>query len=435
MARALSAEGYAVEIAAIAADGLPDREPVAPARPGAAGTPEPAPGTSGPIELRRYRPRGPWAIAGAGQWASGPGAGRSATGGRSRSSIRRLGRPFLDARRWLAWPHTVRGWWAALRRDLAPADLYHACGALTIAAALDARRAHPVGPAGGPARVVYDAIDLASDSNTVTAMPRRIRARIAATEARWAAAADAIVTINEGLARRLADQHPGRTITVLPNFPEPPGPLVSHSGPGLLRAAAGLPPTTRVVLFSGRLGPDLGLEAAAEAILEVPDAALVLLGFGRGLAASRSRDADPRYAGRHVTLDARSPDEVVAWTASADVCLMPHTPVSENQRLGTPNKFWEAVVAGTPSVVVRGMTLLEQLVTEGDLGAVAASGRPADLAAAIRTVLDRLDAEGPAWRRRIAAAVPAGGWPAAATEYRRLVRSLAGPAAPAGDGR
>jgi glycosyltransferase involved in cell wall biosynthesis len=401
MARALSAEGYAVEIAAIAADGLPVREPVAPARPGAGGTPEPAPGTSGPIELRRYRPRGPWAIAGAGQWASGPGAGRSATGGRSRSSIRRLGRPFLDARRWLAWPHTVRGWWAALRRDLAPADLYHACGALTIAAALDARRAHPVGPAGGPARVVYDAIDLASDSNTVTAMPRRIRARIAATEARWAAAADAIVTINEGLARRLADQHPGRTITVLPNFPEPPGPLVSDSGPGLLRAAAGLPPTTRVVLFSGRLGPDLGLEAAAEAILEVPDAALVLLGFGRGLAASRSRDADPRYAGRHVTLDARSPD----------------------------------VVAGTPSVVVRGMTLLEQLVTEGDLGAVAASGRPADLAAAIRTVLDRLDAEGPAWRRRIAAAVPAGGWPAAATEYRRLVRSLAGPAAPAGDGR
>jgi glycosyltransferase involved in cell wall biosynthesis len=276
--------------------------------------------------------------------------------------------------------------------------------------------------------VVYDVIDLAAESNAVTAMPPSVRGRIARTDAAWASRADAIVAINEAFAERLQARHPDRDITVVPNIPEPADAALLEARPNLLREATGLPATTRIVLFHGRLGPDLGLEAAAEAILQVPDAALVLLGFGRGMAASRARDRDPRYAGRHVTLDARPPDEIVSWTASADVCLVPLPPVSANQRLTTPNKFWEAVSGGTPMVVVAGMTTLERLVTDGDLGVVAVSPAPADLAAAIAAVLDRLDAEGPAWRRRIFNAVGSGGgWPAAATAYRALVRNLVTP--------
>ena len=77
------------------------------------------------------------------------------------------------------------------------------------------------------------------------------------------------------------------------------------------------------------------------------------------------------------------------------------------------------------------MTTLERLVREGDLGAVAASAAPGDLAAAIREVLARLDVDGPAWRRHVAeAATRDGGWPAAATAYRALVRELGAGTAP-----
>ena len=426
IARALAAEGFAVEIAAVASPGLPERETIAPPRPGTAGA---TGGDPGPIELRRYRPKGPWAVAGAGEGATSAAVGAKPAP-RWRRATRSLARPLLDLRRWLLWPHTVRGWWAALRDELAPADLYHACGALTIAAALDARRRHPVGPSRGPSRVIYDVIDLAAESNAVTAMPPRVRARIARTDAAWARDADAIVAINDVFAARLAERDPGRAVTIVPNIPEPADPATLEPRPDLIRAATSLPASTRIVLFHGRLGPDLGLENAAEAILAVPDAALVLLGFGRGMADSRARDADPRFAGRHRTLDARTPDEIVSWTASADVCLIPLPPVSANQRLTTPNKFWEAVSGGTPLVVVAGMTTLERLVRDGDLGAVAASAGPADLAAAIRAVLARLDTDGPAWRQRIAAAASSGGgWPAAAETYRALVRGLVGPGA------
>jgi glycosyltransferase involved in cell wall biosynthesis len=429
IARALAAEGYAVEIAAVAAPGLPDRETAAPGRPGSAGEPEPGIETRPPIELRRYRPSGPWAIIGVSDAASGARSEEDSTAAPRGGLLRRLVSPFLDVRRWLLWPHAVRGWWATLARDLAPADVYHACGALTIAPALAARSRHPVGPSGRPARVIYDSVDIVTESNAVTAMPSRIRHRIARTEASWAAEADRIVTINEAFAERLSEKwHPARPIEVVPNVPEPADPELLVRRPALLREAAGLPATTRVVVFQGRTGPNLGLEAAAEAITLVPDSALVILGFGRGMADARRRDRDPRLTGRHVTLDARPADEVVAWVASADVCLIPLPPLSANQRLTTPNKFWEAVVAGTPIVVVAGLTTMEALVREHDLGAVAASVAPADLAAAIEAVLSRLSTtDGAGWRTAIAGlGRDRFGWPPAATAYRSLVRSLSG---------
>ena len=154
IARALAAEGYAVEIAAVAAPGLPEREVVAtrPARRGRrarAGDRAPAAdrrcagyGTVGSVEAPRASGRAvPERRRPDGELRDEP--GRAAV-----PLARRLATPFLDLRRWLLWPHAVRGWWATLAGDLAPADLYHACGSLTIAAALAARDRHPSGPPG-----------------------------------------------------------------------------------------------------------------------------------------------------------------------------------------------------------------------------------------------------------------------------------------------
>jgi glycosyltransferase involved in cell wall biosynthesis len=282
-----------------------------------------------------------------------------------------------------------------------------------------------VGPSGSPARVIYDAIDDVAESNEALAVPAPFRRRNAATAAAWARAADAVVTVNDALAARLAARwRLDRPPLVVANLPEPVGAEgISHD---LIRAETGLPASTRIVLFQGRLGPGLGLDEAAEAVLRVPDAVLVLLGFGRGMAASLARDRDPRFAGHHLTMPARHPDELLAWTASADVALIPLPPASVNQRLSTPNKLWEALAAGTPVVVVRGLEVMERLVEEHDLGAVAASTDPADLADAIRVVLDRLATDGDAWRARIAATSRERfGWPAVAAAYRALVRTVA----------
>ena len=410
--RSLAAEGYAVEIAAVAGAGLPIEE------------------REGDLLVRRYPPSGRWAA-----------LARSPDGppGRRTGRTGRILRGLATIRRWLLWPHTVRGWWATLARELEPADLYHACGSLTIAAALTARRRQPVGPAGKPALVIYDAIDDVFESNNVLDTPASIRAWHRRRETAWARSADGVVTINASLARRLGARWKVAPI-IVPNYPEPPPPAAADAPrPDLIRRELGLAPGVPIALFQGRVGPNLGLDEAADAILLVPGAVFVVLGFGRGFDASARRDQDPHYAGRHWTLAARHPDELLAWTASADVALIPLPPVSINQRLSSPNKFWEALAAGTPVVVPAGLELMAGLVRDADLGVIAESAAPADLAVAISSILDRPDLERAAWRRRIAAtAAERFSWPVAERAYLGLVRSLGkpqDPAPPAGPAR
>ena len=419
--RALAAEGFAVEIAAVWSPGHEDAE------------------HDGELLIRRYRPRGTWArfgrssaaadggVQGAGYQASST-IGASASPARPPRTLPARARAIAGAlRRWLFWPHSVRGWWSALDTQLAPADLYHAFGSLAIAPALRARDRHPRGPVGRRARVVYDAIDDVFESNNVLDMPRPIRAWHRRRETRWARRADVVTTVNESLAERLMTRWALREpLLVMPNYPEPPAPVLLASPPDLIRRELGLAPEVAVLVFQGRLGPRLGLDEIAEAVLRLPDAALVVIGFGRAFAASRARDSDPRFAGRHFTLPARHPDELLAWTASADVALIPLPPVSINQRLSSPNKFWEAVAVGTPVVVPRALGLMADLVERFDLGAIAETNAPEDLAAAVDAILSRGPVVRREWRSRIAAtAAREFSWPRAAEAYRERVRDLA----------
>jgi len=216
--------------------------------------------------------------------------------------------------------------------------------------------------------------------------------------------------------------------TVVPNYPEPWSPPAAGA-PAVdrIRETTGLPSTTRICLFWGRLGPYVGLDEAAEAVLLVPDTALVVLGFGRGWERSLARDRDPRYVGRHFSLPAVHPDELASWVASADVALCTLPPLSYNQRYTLPNKFLEAMTAGTPIVLGPDLPGMETVLRQEDLGRVATSMQPADIATAIRSILELPAEERDAWRRRIqATARERYSWPIAAEWYARLVRGLQG---------
>jgi glycosyltransferase involved in cell wall biosynthesis len=411
LARTLAAQGFAVEIAAVA-DGV-----AAPVE------------TAGPISIRRYAPSGPYARLGA-TYGTRSGAVAASADRRLRKRGLRVVRKGVAAmRRWLLWPHTVRGWWATLERELAPADLYHACGVLPLAAALDARERDR--KAGRRSVVIYDAVDDVIRSSNLMGMPGPVRWWLGRRERRWARAADLRLTINDDLARQLAAGWRTADLpTVIMNYPELPAAsgdaAAAPAGrPDRIREATGLPPATRIVAFQGRIGPNRGLDEAAEAVLRVPDAAFVLIGFGVDYEQSRARDRQERFAGRHFTLPAVHPDELLEWTASADVAIIPLPPVSANERAATPNKFWEALAAGTPIVVRPGMTVMGGLIAKHDLGAVAASLSVDDLAAALRRVLDVDRATATERRRRIAAlAAERFTWPAESIRYAEVVRRL-----------
>jgi glycosyltransferase involved in cell wall biosynthesis len=380
----------------------------------------PAEEWDGPVHIRRYGWSGPFgrlrSTYRGGETPVSPGSTSSSLLTRLVRAIRR------SALGWVFWPHTVRGWWHTLERELAPADLYHACGTLGLPAALAARERDR--RAGRTSRVIHDVIDIVLESNNALDIPRVIRPFLARRERAWARGADAHVAVNDPFAdRAVALWSLRRRPTVVPNYPQPwtsPDP-----SPDLIRAELGLRASTRICLFWGRLGPNLGLDEAAEAVLRVPDAAFVLIGFGRGFAVSVARDADPRFRGRHFTLPARHPDELLTWVASADVAIVSIPPVSYNQRHTTPNKFLEAMAAGTPIVLGPNLPTMASILERERLGEVARSMAPADIAAAILAILDRPPEERAASRRRIqAVARERYSWPIAAEAYASLIASL-----------
>ena len=402
LSRTLADLGYEVEVAATTEGDPPAEE------------------WDGPVRIRRYGWSGPF-----GRLRSTYRGGEApvSPGARSSSFLTRIVRAIRrSALGWVFWPHTVRGWWHTLERELAPADLYHACGTLGLPAALAARDRDR--RAGRSSTVIHDVIDIVLESNNALDMPPIIGRLLSRRERAWVRAADAFVAVNEPFAdRAVALWSLPRRPTVVPNYPQPWTP--PDPPPDLIRAQLGLPASTRICLFVGRLGPNLGLDEAAEAVLQVPDAALVLIGFGRGYAASQARDADPRFHGRHFTLPAKHPDELMPWVASADVAMVTQPPISYNQRYTTPNKFLEALAAGTPVVLSPDMPTIAAILEREQLGEIAASPAPADIAAAIRSIVDRPADERAAWRRRIQTiARERYSWPIAAEAYAGLVRSL-----------
>jgi glycosyltransferase involved in cell wall biosynthesis len=283
----------------------------------------------------------------------------------------------------VAWPVHVRGWWAALEAELAPADLYHAFGILTIPVALRlAARAREAGRGGV---VIYDVIDVILESNNVDRVPWPALATYRWRERRWVNASGAIVTVNEPIADHLRrawrlDAAPVVLLNCQPRWDPPDQPE------DMIRHAADIPADRAIVLFLGRLGRERGLEVAAEAVLRLPDAALVLMGFGPWEEDLRRRDDDPRHAGRHVTLPAVHPDDVTRWAAGADVSIVAVPANSLNQRLSTPNKFWESLAAGTPVVIGRDLEVMRAIVEAEDVGAVADPADPGDLARALAEI-------------------------------------------------
>jgi glycosyltransferase involved in cell wall biosynthesis len=402
LGRTLTQEGYDVEIAATYEEGAPLEQ------------------RDGPLTIRRYKPSGIFASMAATYRWSPPASTPSKRPPLTTRVLRTLRARFVA---WFLWPHTVRGWWATLSKELAPADLYHSCGTLPIAAAVAARDRDR--RAGRRSHVILDVIDITMESNNVLGIPPLIRRMLDRRERGWARRADAHTAVNDVFAdKAMARWSLATRPTVVPNYPEPWQPPAA--APDLIRAATGLPASTRICLFWGRLGPYVGLDEAAEAILQIPDAALVLLGFGRGWERSVARDAEPPFAGWHFTLPAVHPDELPAWVASADVALCTLPPLSYNQRFTLPNKFLEAMTAGTPMVLGPDLPTMEALLREEDLGRVTASMAPADIAAAIGSILELPAEDRAAWRDRIrSTARERYSWPIAAEAYARLIRSLA----------
>lgn len=153
------------------------------------------------------------------------------------------------------------------------------------------------------------------------------------------------------------------------------------------------------MLYHGGLFPWRGIEQLVEAIRLVPDATLVLMGYGVLEPTLRAWETDLATGGKVRVMGPVPPTELHDWVAAADVAGMPIQGDTLNHRLTTPNKLFEAMAAGVPSVV-SDLPGMSAVVRDAECGILVDPTDVAGIAAAIREILALPEGEWMAWRDR-----------------------------------
>ncbi|EWM64148.1 group 1 family glycosyl transferase [Micromonospora sp. M42] len=287
-----------------------------------------------------------------------------------------------------AWRRLEPGLWDYERvagpvvDDLRP-DLIHAHDfrMLGVAArAVDRARA-----AGRDVKLVWDAHEWLPG-----ARPRRDNARWLPAHLgyvrEYVGHADAVVTVSDTLADLLVRDHalPERP-TVILNAPI--AATTETSAPDL-RKRCGLPPDTPLLVYSGAMAVQRGVDTVVEALPLLPGAHLALVVADPAAAYVRqvvARAARHGVGDRVHVLPYVPHRQLVAFLATADIGLIPlhHWP---NHEIALITKFFEYAHARLPIVVSDVRTMAETVRATGQ-GEVFRARDAADLARAVRAVL------------------------------------------------
>jgi glycosyltransferase involved in cell wall biosynthesis len=346
------------------------------------------------IDARRGGGRGrrnPSRSAAPGPGGIDDGGGEGSAPARRSGFLRRLGASVI---RRLAIQLTVRAQARASRQVCPPADVVHGMAYMGIPIALGLGRCQRV-------PVVYDARDIYLDAGNLARLSGPMRWLVGRAERGWARRADRVITVNRPYAEVMAARWDVEIPLIVMNCSYryvPPLPREHR-----FHDALGLGAASRVVVYQGGFSRDRGIEQLIAAIPDVPDATLVLLGYGSLQAELERVAADPATGGRVRVMAAVPPTDLLDWIASADVVAMPIQPTTLNHRLTTPNKLFEALAAGVP-VVASDLPGMAPIVRETGCGVLVDPTDPAAIAAALRQVLATPPDEMAEWRARCSAA-------------------------------
>ncbi|NQU56213.1 MAG: glycosyltransferase family 4 protein [Rhodospirillales bacterium] len=237
-------------------------------------------------------------------------------------------------------------------------------------------------------RIIYDCHEIATEEYAGFSFIRR--AWRATVENLLIRRATRVITTSDGFADYLQQRYRINRPDILYNAPEEAD---EDQDVGSVRNVLGLAADVPLVVFTGMLRKDRGLENIFQALMSLPDFHFVKVGPGTEEYDPLARQlADRLGLGKRVfLLPAQTSAHLTKFIASGDLAVIGNLNSSLNFDLAMPNKLFEALFAGLPLAVSR-LAGCRSLIESEHVGLVMDETDPNDMARVIRDVYDkRLD--------------------------------------------
>jgi glycosyltransferase involved in cell wall biosynthesis len=269
---------------------------------------------------------------------------------------------------------------AAAQAIVQPADAYHAHDLPALLPAYIAARIKR-------ARLVYDAHELWTEQGSAgsdTEYWRRL-------EQWFIRRVDGVITVNQSRANIMQEEYGApRLPTVVRNCPPADSTNSNHSTKLRSFVARSGAPDPKIVLYQGGIQPARGYDELVTAVQHLNKGiAVVILGFGSPetyVEKLKQRVTDLGLTERVFFHPPVPNDEMMEYTRSADVGLVFYDDNSRNNRYCAPNKLYDYMMAGLPSVA-SDLPGIQEVVQKEDVGITVDSTNPRAIAGAINTLL------------------------------------------------
>lgn len=232
--------------------------------------------------------------------------------------------------------------------------------------------------------LVYDAHEFYPEQRVFSRKQKRLMFDV---ESRYIKRCQAFFIVNKSLGRIMAQKYGVPEPVELTNALNPPSML--NPDADLFRKEFNLSANDPVILLQGGFAPNRNLEVLVRAMkyLRHPRAVLILMGrgnFGKKLRIIAQKEVPP---GKILFKDAVPQEELLNWTCTADIGIIPYPAVDMNTTYCTPNKLFEYIQAGLP-ILANDLPELRRFVSETGFGQVTRMDKPEAIAAALDTMLE-----------------------------------------------
>lgn len=211
-------------------------------------------------------------------------------------------------------------------------------------------------------KIVYDAHEYETQKH---GQGETMRALLGILERCMIAFADAVICVSESIANEYVRLYKIRKPYLILNCPA----YQEVTGSSLLREKLGIAKGSILFLYQGGLSKGRGIELIAEAFCNMDDPGKVVVFMGYGPLESFIADLAKKH-GNIFFLPAVPPDELLKYTASADVGMLYYEDTCLNHYYCSPNKLFEYTMARLP-IIVSNLHELSRFVSTHGNGMVA----------------------------------------------------------------